>query len=68
MTADDESSKLLDGRVQSMPVESARNLASKIRIMVVEDDASTQIIYEKGLFNEVFEKNGCFGQRRPAYI
>ena len=29
---------------------------NKIKIMVVEDDTSTQLLYDKGLFNQVFEK------------
>jgi len=56
MSTDDELSKVSDGRVKSMPDQSAQNAAAKIRILVVEDDPSTQMLYEKGLFNQVFEK------------
>ena len=28
----------------------------KIKVLVVEDDTSTQLLYDKGLFNQVFEK------------
>ena len=56
MATEDELSKLSDGQAHSMPGQSARSLASKIKILVVEDDLSTQMIYEKGLFNQIFEK------------
>jgi len=29
---------------------------SKIKVLVVEDDTSTQLLYDRGLFNQVFEK------------
>ncbi|MEI6608321.1 MAG: response regulator [Deltaproteobacteria bacterium] len=29
---------------------------NKIKVLVVEDDTSTQLLYDKGLFNQVFDK------------
>ncbi len=36
--------------------DDAQSDADKIKILIVEDDYSTQLLYEKGLFNEVFDK------------
>ena len=34
----------------------SQEIKEKIKILVVEDDRTTQLLYNKGLFNEVFEK------------
>lgn len=34
----------------------SQNGTDKIKILVVEDDRTTQLLYDKGLFNEVFDK------------
>jgi DNA-binding response OmpR family regulator len=55
MATGDELNNLSDERVQSLSGQSTQNASSKIRILVVEDDPSTQMLYEKGLFNQIFE-------------
>ena len=30
--------------------------AGKIKILVVEDDHTTRLLYDKGLFNQIFDK------------
>jgi DNA-binding response OmpR family regulator len=57
MTADGKIGKLSEEQVNSLlGAESSQNGADKIKILIVEDDTSTQLLYEKGLFNKVFDK------------
>ncbi len=57
MTADDETSRLSKDEVNNLlGSECAQNGTDKINILVVEDDHTTQLLYDKGLFNQVFEK------------
>ena len=59
MTNDDKINKLSDEQLDSLlEKDSAPNSegAGKIKILIVEDDYTTQLLYEKGLFNQVFEK------------
>lgn len=36
--------------------QSSQNGTDKIKILVVEDDHTTQLLYDKGLFNQIFDK------------
>ena len=68
MPTDDESSNVSDGRVQSLPDQSTQNAAAKIKILVVEDDPSTQMLYEKGLFNQIFDKKIVASGKEALHI
>ncbi len=55
MTSDNETGML--SKEKSTPdADSAQNNTDKIKILIVEDDNTTQLLYEKGLFNQVFDK------------
>lgn len=57
MDDDKTISKLSGDQLNSLLEEApAQSNADKIKILIVEDDFSTQLLYEKGLFNEVFDK------------
>lgn len=56
MQTDNDLNKDSDGRVQSLFDQPAQNAEDKIKILIVEDDPSTQMLYEKGLFNQIFDK------------
>ena len=69
MTNGDKINKLSDEQVNSLLETDSDQNAEKIKILIVEDDYTTQLLYEKGLLNLVFEKkNGIFRKRRPAYL
>jgi DNA-binding response OmpR family regulator len=57
MTNDNRNNKPTNDQISSLPdSDPANNQTSKIKIMVVEDDYTTQLLYEKGLLNQVFDK------------
>jgi len=57
MTTDDKISKLSDEQVNSLlDSDSAQNVTDKIKILIVEDDHTTQLLYDKGLFDQLFDK------------
>jgi DNA-binding response OmpR family regulator len=57
MATDDGTRMLTTDQVNSLlEPQSSQGGADKIKILVVEDDHTTQILYDKGLFNEVFDK------------
>ena len=68
MPTDYDLSKVSDGQDQSIPDQSAQNAGAKIRILVVEDDPSTQMLYEKALFNQIFEKKIVASGKEALHI
>jgi DNA-binding response OmpR family regulator len=57
MAANDPIKKLSDEQLSALLAdEPAQSDTVKIKTLIVEDDATTQLIYEKGLFNDVFDK------------
>ena len=56
MTNGDKINKLSDEQVNSLLETDSDQNAEKIKILIVEDDYTTQLLYEKGLLNLVFEK------------
>ena len=57
MTTENETKTSSKEQSSSSPdQETAQSNAGKIKILIVEDDYTTQLLYEKGLFNQVFEK------------
>jgi DNA-binding response OmpR family regulator len=55
MTADDES-RISSKEQDDMPLtENSQDHTDKIKILVVEDDHTTKMLYEKGLFNQIFD-------------
>ena len=36
----------------------------KLKVLVVEDDLTTRLLYEKGLFNQIFDKKWSFRARK----
>ena len=57
MTPNDKINKLSDNQLSELlGDEPAQSDTVKIKILIVEDDLTTQLIYEKGLFNDVFDK------------
>ena len=57
MTTDDETGMLTKGEVKSLlELQCSQSGTDKIKILVVEDDHTTQLLYEKGLFNQIFDK------------
>ena len=56
MTNEDKINKLSDEQVNSLLETDSDQSADKIKILIVEDDYTTQLLYEKGLFNQVFDK------------
>jgi DNA-binding response OmpR family regulator len=57
MATGEDSHKLTKDQVNSL-LESIRSQDStdKIKILIVEDDHSTRLLYDRGLFNEIFDK------------
>jgi DNA-binding response OmpR family regulator len=57
MAADDEALGLAEEK-EKTPLEPrcSQNGADKIKILVVEDNHTTQLLYEKGLFHQIFDK------------
>lgn len=56
MANGDKISKLSEDQVNSLLETDSDQSADKIKILIVEDDYTTQLLYEKGLLNQVFEK------------
>jgi len=57
MAASGPINKLSDEQLSALLAdEPAQSDTVKIKTLIVEDDATTQLIYEKGLFNDVFDK------------
>jgi len=57
MATDDGTRMLTEKQVNDLiNPQGSQNGEDKIKILVVEDDHTTQILYDKGLFNQVFDK------------
>ena len=57
MTASDPINKLSNEQLSALLAdEPAQSDTGKIKILIVEDDYTTQLMYEKGLFNNIFDK------------
>jgi DNA-binding response OmpR family regulator len=57
MTPKDKMNKLSNDQLSELlGDDSAQSDTGKIKILIVEDDNTTQLLYEKGLFNQVFDK------------
>jgi len=57
MTGKDKINKLSDDQLSALlGDDTAQSQTDKIKVLIAEDDYTTQLIYEKGLFNDVFDK------------
>ena len=56
MTTDDKTRMLTKEQVNCLLLPGAQNDTDTIKILVVEDDHTTQLLYDKGLFNQIFDK------------
>jgi len=58
MTSEKEESRMLSKDEDNCLSESqhSQDGADKIKILIVEDDQTTQLLYDKGLFNQIFDK------------
>lgn len=51
-----------------LAAESAPDNTDKIKILVVEDDYGTRLLYDKGLFNQVFDKKMAVSGKEAMVI
>jgi len=57
MTTDDGTRILSKEQVDCLPAsECSQENTDKIKILIVEDDHTTRMLYDKGLFNQIFDK------------
>lgn len=61
--------KLSDDQLSALLAdEPAQSNTGKIKILIVEDDYTTQLIYEKGLFNDVFDKKTVATGKEALFV
>jgi len=48
--------------------QGSQNGTDKIKILVVEDDHTTQLLYDKGLFNQIFDKKMVVSGKEAIHV
>lgn len=69
MDTDKKHSTLIDEEAKIL-LESERSQEStdKIKILIVEDDHSTQLIYDKGIFDQIFDKKMVASGKEAIFV
>lgn len=68
MATDEKDRILTKGEVNYLLEPQCSQISSeKIKVLVVEDDRTTQLLYDKGLFNQIFDKKIVVSGREALF-